>query len=277
MLALCPVQLLLTSRKRPSWATSRRLLYGDIYEIGRSLLAMSQEEAEEVLAHRRGSEASGLVALADGWPAVIGLAALTDEIELPDEGVPEALYDTSPRSSTRPPRRRCSVASAGCALAPSLGEGVAEFLLGKHAAAVISEGVRLGFLTARSGTLELHPLLRTFLDAKTREQTAETKADAERLARRLAELGLWDDAFTLVDGFFSENLFVAILESGLRTMLAEARLATLAGWIELAEARHVDAPIIDLAEAEIAFHKGSRGKSEALAMRATRRLRTNTH
>ncbi len=92
VLALCPLKLFLTSRKRPSWATSRRLLYGDMYEIGRSLLAMSQEEAEEVLADRRGSEASGLVALADGWPAVIGLAALTDEIELPDEGVPEALY-----------------------------------------------------------------------------------------------------------------------------------------------------------------------------------------
>src|SRR4029453_4931967 len=76
VLALCPLKLFLTSRKRPSWATSRRLLYGDIYEIGRSLLAMSQEEAEQVLAHRRGSEASGLVALADGGPAVIGLAAL---------------------------------------------------------------------------------------------------------------------------------------------------------------------------------------------------------
>ena len=97
----CPLEALFTSRKRPSWATSRRLLYGDIYEIGRSLLAMSQEEAEQVLAHRRGSEASGLVALADGWPAVIRPAALTDEIELPDEGVPEALYATSRRSSIR--------------------------------------------------------------------------------------------------------------------------------------------------------------------------------
>ena len=46
ILALCPLKLFLTSRKRPSWATSRRILYGDIYEMGRSLLAMSQEEAE---------------------------------------------------------------------------------------------------------------------------------------------------------------------------------------------------------------------------------------
>ena len=42
VLALCPVKLFLTSRKRPSWATSRRLLYGDIYELGRRLLSLSQ-------------------------------------------------------------------------------------------------------------------------------------------------------------------------------------------------------------------------------------------
>jgi LuxR family maltose regulon positive regulatory protein len=59
VLSLCPLKLFLTSRKRPTWATSRRLLYGDAYEIGRSLLAMSQEEAELVLADRRGSEVSG--------------------------------------------------------------------------------------------------------------------------------------------------------------------------------------------------------------------------
>ena len=122
---------------------------------------------------------------------------------------------------------------------------------------MIGEGVRLGFLTARAGALELHPLLRTFLDAKSRERTGENEADAEPLARHLAGVGLWDDAFILVDRFFSEDLFVTLLESGLRGMLAEARLATLAVWLELGESRQVDAPIIDLAQAEIAFHAGS--------------------
>jgi len=158
------------------------------------------------------------------------------------------------------------------ALAASLGEGVAEFLLGDNAAEVIAQVVRLGFLTARSGTVELHPLLRTFLDTKTRERSGAIEADAERLARHLAQHERWDDAFLLVERFFSERLFVALLESGLRAMLAEARLATLAHWLELAESRRVDAPIIDLAGAEIAFHEGERRQSEALAVRATRRL-----
>ena len=57
-----PLRLLLTSRKRPSWASARRLLYGEIYELGRNELAMDQEEAASVLSHRKDAPAAGLVA-----------------------------------------------------------------------------------------------------------------------------------------------------------------------------------------------------------------------
>src|SRR4029078_9430212 len=87
------VRLLLTSRKRPSWASAGRLLYGEIYEIGRNELAMDHDEAASVLSHRKDAPADGLVALAEGWPAVIGLAALSEEFELPDGSLPEALYE----------------------------------------------------------------------------------------------------------------------------------------------------------------------------------------
>ena len=40
-----PIKLLLTSRKRPRWASARRLLYGEIYELGRNELAMDHDEA----------------------------------------------------------------------------------------------------------------------------------------------------------------------------------------------------------------------------------------
>src|SRR5207253_287277 len=46
--SLSPVWLLLMSRKRPSWATTRRILYGEIHELGTHELAMTQEEAEEL-------------------------------------------------------------------------------------------------------------------------------------------------------------------------------------------------------------------------------------
>ena len=101
-----PLRLLLTSRKRPSWASARRLLYGEIYELGRNELAMDQDEAASVLSHRKDAPAAGLVALAEGWPAVIGLAALTDELELPEGDCRTVSTSISPRSSIGPLRPR---------------------------------------------------------------------------------------------------------------------------------------------------------------------------
>ena len=177
MLALCPLKLFLTSRKRPSWATSRRLLYGDIYEIGRSLLAMSQEEAEEVLADRRGSEASGLVALADGWPAVIGLAALTDEIELPDEGVPEALYAYFAEElyQAADPELRWSLSQLS--LSSTVAPAVAQAVLGDEAERALLDGRRLGFLVpSEQGVDEIHP----FFASSSRKSSASSQAIARR-------------------------------------------------------------------------------------------------
>ena len=53
LLRRSPIKLLLTSRKRPRWASARRLLYGEIYELGRNELAMDHDEAAAVLAHRK--------------------------------------------------------------------------------------------------------------------------------------------------------------------------------------------------------------------------------
>src|SRR5262249_52992724 len=92
LVSLSPVRLLLATRKRPRWATSRRILYGEIHEIGAHDLAMTQKEARAVLVDRRDAAAQGLSALADGWPAVIGLAAFADA-HIPPQDLPDALYD----------------------------------------------------------------------------------------------------------------------------------------------------------------------------------------
>ena len=60
------------------------------------MLAMSEDEVEELLAGAHEGMSSGLLALAGGWPAVIGLASLTmAEIPLPDDGLdlPHQLYE----------------------------------------------------------------------------------------------------------------------------------------------------------------------------------------
>src|SRR5438046_2005773 len=44
------LNLLLTSRARPSWATARKRIYGDFAVVDRSLLRMDAQEAQQVLA-----------------------------------------------------------------------------------------------------------------------------------------------------------------------------------------------------------------------------------
>jgi LuxR family maltose regulon positive regulatory protein len=274
VLALCPLKLFLTSRKRPSWATSRRLLYGGAYEIGRSLLSMSQEEAELVLANRRGSEVSGLVALADGWPAVIGLAALTDDLEPPDQDVPEALYAYFAEELYQAADEDLRWHLSQLALSSTVTTVLADSLLGGAAERAVRDGRRLGFITSsEQDGWEMHPLLRTFLEEKFRELAGDTASEiVEQLVRvHIRERG-WDDAFSLVERFFDPTLLVELFEAALPSLLLEARLPTVARWIECARHHAVDAPVLDLAEGELAFREGDRGRSEALALQSARRF-----
>lgn len=84
--------VLITSRLRPHWVTAKSLLYGEVVELGRNVLAMTHGEAAEALA-RTHDEIPGLVALAEGWPAVIGLAALVPyPLQENASEVPETLH-----------------------------------------------------------------------------------------------------------------------------------------------------------------------------------------
>jgi DNA-binding NarL/FixJ family response regulator len=265
-----PVRVLIASRKRPAWATARRLLYGELYEIGRGELAMDHSEAAAVLAHRGDASAAGLVTLAEGWPAVIGLAALADDLDVPSGTLPQALYDFFAEELFHAAAPEVQQGLCKLSLAPTLSHGVMEFLLDRRASDVIAVGTRLGFLTQRGTALELHPLVRTFLEAKARDQLSTSATDVEQLMHHLADAGRWDDAFALLGRFFSSSAFIQLLERRLRPMLAEARVATLIRWLHVARANRIDAPVVDLAEAEIAFYKGDRRNAEVLASRATR-------
>src|SRR4029453_2356996 len=90
---LSTIQFLVASRQRPAWVTSKRILYGDVLELNQTSLAMDNTEAADVLIERSASSASGLVAIPEGWPAVIDLASVSSaEIESDVEQVPESLY-----------------------------------------------------------------------------------------------------------------------------------------------------------------------------------------
>jgi ATP/maltotriose-dependent transcriptional regulator MalT len=274
LLQLAPIRLILTSRVRPKWATAKRLLYGELHELGQNLLAMDRDEAIEVLGRGKGTAAAGLVALADGWPAVIGLAALAEGLEPPDAELPDTLYEYFADELYQAASPELQSGLCLLALAPSMTSELAAALLGEMSSTVTGEGLRLGFLTSPArGVFEVHPLLRVFLEARFRERSGDEAADAAgRLGRFLIERAQWDDAFALLERFFTDDVFASLLEVALPSLVREGRLPTLARWVEVGEQHRIDSPVLDLAEAEIAFRHGDRDKAEVLAARAGRQL-----
>jgi ATP/maltotriose-dependent transcriptional regulator MalT len=270
----CPIRLLVCSRSRPRWATARRLLYGEIFEVGQSSLAMIRGEGLEVLAGRPARETGGLLALADGWPALIGLAASAGELDLPPTGMPDELYAYFAEELYQAVGPGVQEGLRRLSLARTITPDVAHALVGAHAAAVIDEGIKLGFFLAASREqLELHPLVRSFLKSKFIEKRdVRDRQIVTRFVNTLVEEHEWDDAFELIEEFFDDGLLLRLFEAALPHMLAGARLPTLAHWIETALIHEVDSPIVDYADAEVSFRRGDPLRAEALALQATRRL-----
>jgi LuxR family maltose regulon positive regulatory protein len=262
--ALSSVRLFLTSRERPTWITSRRLLYGEILEVDQGLLALTDGEARSVLDGSNNNGELRLIQHAKGWPAVIGLAAMTQDFELPDRPLPlydffaDELYREAPTGIRRQLRR--------LAVLPHVSEELAELAIGAPARDVLNAGVRLGFLTPGSGqSYEIHPLLHEFLRNKLHDEEDDLTF-VEAVGRRLLELGRWDDAFTLIIQFDLHALTDNLIDCGLSAALREGRLATVERWLEHAKAMGVQSPLEFLAEAEIARYRGNAERGALFAL-----------
>ena len=106
LVSASPVQFLIASRVRPSWVTTKDRLYGEALEVSQTALAMDNREAADVLVERSEDSASGLVTLANGWPALIGLASVSSaEIEDGVEAGPGVSLPVLRGRGVRRPRR----------------------------------------------------------------------------------------------------------------------------------------------------------------------------
>jgi LuxR family maltose regulon positive regulatory protein len=267
---LAPVRLFVTSRNRPSWATARRILYGEIFELERDALAMSDAEARELLTSS-GEQVPTLVERSKGWPAVVGLAALTDTLTLPEEALPATLYNYFAEEVYQQAEPAVRWGLCQLAVAPAVTPELAEHLFGVEAAALILDhGVRLGvFAGEKPGPYTLHPLLRTFLDSKLNEHGAQAVRNVVELVTTfLVQRRQWDEAFGVIQRLGEASALIDLVEAGLDEMLAQGRLSTLERWLTYARAQAIAAPVLDLAHAEIAFRRGLHMKAWSLASRA---------
>jgi LuxR family maltose regulon positive regulatory protein len=268
-----PLRLLVTSRRRPTWASARRRLYGEVVEVDRTLLAMSDTEALEVLERESGA-ASDLLEKTAGWPAVIGLAALTGGLSMPEGALPATLYDYFAEELYQ--AAEPSVKSALCqfSIAPFLTQELARSVFGHEAGtSMLARAIQLGAVTSNGDRVEVHPLLRGFLYEKLNDHgQALIRPTVDRLSRFLLDRRLWDEAFSLAERFPSAGLLTELVERGSDDLLANGRIVTLRRWLELGEELRATSPILLFAEAQIALRQGLYQKAESLALEAARRF-----
>lgn len=268
LLLRAPINVLLLSRQRPSWATARRILYGEIYELERQTLAMTWAEAAMLLgldeqASQRVIEASG------GWPAVLSLASLASSVQA--SSTPGSLYrffaeELFQRVDSTAQRALCRMAL----VSHSRRELIADYL-GGDVNAVIESGLRHGFLNeAPPDLVELHPLLRTFLIDKLRSEPRDVVLAAVRMGlEHLVRHGLWEEALDLADRFGEEVSLPELDERSLDGLLSSGRTTTLRRWLARTAGPQV-APELRLAAAELAFREGHYYESETMAELAAR-------
>ncbi len=258
-----PLNVLLLTRDRPRWASSRRILYGELFEVDRSLLAMSDAEAVALLGKARPST-NELVTLAKGWPAVLALAAVLEASPPRLIDAPH-LYGFFADEIYRRLDRRMRRRLAELALFDVDGRHIAlRQVQADEAERVVATGLACGFLSERGdGRLDIHPLVRTFLLLKLREERPRALAGiVDRAVRTLLAHRLWDEAFAIIGQFDRDDLVPLLLASSLEELLATGRTATLATWLRDSRAT---APVVRLATAEVAFREGRFYESEALA------------
>lgn len=263
-----PLNVLIVTRRRPFWASSRRVLYGQVFEIGVSELAMTTDEARALFAESS-SEVSELIELARGWPAVLALASRSDATAPDISSIPH-LYGFFAHEIYSGLGRKVRRTLSELALSEVPGRGLAPHATRTDAARrALQVGLDRGFVIERpDGHLEMHPLMRAFLERKLREESPQVVGSTvRRAAQDLIAHQFWDEASLLISAFGEHSLFPKLIEAAVEPLLNSGRTSTLRAWIDnsLGEsaAEHY-------ASAELAFREGRFYESEVLASIAAR-------
>jgi DNA-binding CsgD family transcriptional regulator len=267
-----PLQVLIASRARPSWVKPRSILDGSVLEIPERALAMTADEVEEVLDGGPIELAPGLVALAGGWAAVVGLAGMVTTTKELDADQPDALYQHFADALYEGLEPTVRAGLTCLAALPLVNFELAQTILGSECAKVVcGQAISLGILDERDGRLELHPLLRTFFH---RRAHPEMRAggfgpflDAWAYYQDRHEL---DAAFELAETLGEPGDIERLIIESMDELLNGARLSTLELWVERAAARIGETPAVLIAQAEVALRQGRHLTAQVVAERIIR-------
>jgi LuxR family maltose regulon positive regulatory protein len=265
------IRFLITTRTRPDWFTPRLEVYGEGLEIGVDELAMTEDEATRVLA-AAGAVAgrARLMRTADGWPAVLGLAAMSGDVDFTSSRLlSHTLYDFLASELLAAAKQETQTALMLLAVASVAEVDVASTVLGPTADTVLEDAAARGLLAVTDRkVLSLHPLLRELLIQRFGEADAEAREALLFQCRTLFEGRRWDEALSVAEVARDASFATEAIAAALDDLLAAGRTSSLQRWVAAARSAGAEGGLIDYAESEALFRGGELNRAMALATQA---------
>jgi LuxR family transcriptional regulator, maltose regulon positive regulatory protein len=265
------IRFLITSRTRPDWFTPRLEVYGEGLEIGVDELAMTDDEAARVLT-TIGAVAgrARLMRTAEGWPAVLGLAAMSGDVDFTSSRLlSRTLYDFLAGELLAAAAAETQAGLMLLAVASITDIEVAHHALGAGAGTVLDEAAARGLIAvADRKSLSLHPLLRELLIRRFEDADGETRDIQLARARKLFELRRWDEALCVAEVAKNAAFATEAIGAALDDLLAAGRTSSLQRWVAAARSAGAEGGLIDYAESEALLRGNELDKAITLATQA---------
>jgi LuxR family transcriptional regulator, maltose regulon positive regulatory protein len=265
------IRFLITTRTRPDWFTPRLEVYGEGLEIGVDELAMTDEEATRVLS-AVGAVAgrARLMRTADGWPAVLGLAAMSGDVDFTSSRLlSHTLYEFLASELLASAAEETQDALMLLAVANITDLAVARQVLARTTDDLIADAVARGLVAVGDRkSLSLHPLLRELLIQRFADAHAETRRRLLSRARRLFSLRRWDEALSVSEVANDPAFATEAIGAALDDLLAAGRTSSLQRWVAAARSAGAEGGLIDYAESEALLRSNELDQAMALATQA---------
>lgn len=247
------IRFLITTRARPDWFTPRLEVYGEGLEIGVGELEMTDDEATQVLA-ALGAVAgrARLMRTAGGWPAVLGLAAMSGDVDFTSSRLlSHTLYDFLASELLASAAPETQAALMLLAVASVTDVEVARLVLGTGGDGLLEDAVARGLLAVTDRkSLSLHPLLRELLLRRFGAADGAARDVLLSRCRRLLGARRWDEALCVAEIGKDSAFVTEAIGAALDDLLAAGRTSSLQRWVAAARAACAEGGLIDYAESE---------------------------
>jgi LuxR family maltose regulon positive regulatory protein len=269
------IRFLITTRTRPEWFTPRLEVYGEGLEIGVDELTMTDGEAALVL-NTVGAVAgrARLMRTAEGWPAVLGLAAMSGDVDFTSSRLlSHTLYDFLASELLASAAEKTQDALMLLAVAHITDVDLAHSVLDADADAVLADAMERGLISVTEHrSLSLHPLLRELLVNRFGEVDAKARAALLVRCHRLFDERRWDEALCVAEASKDAAFATEAIGAALDDLLPAGRTSSLQRWVSAARAAGAEGGLIDYAESEALLRGNELNRAVAVAGQATASL-----